>query len=127
MIYYKKYRDRINTIGNDIRIDKNTNIPVQCNKISCHDCLRFVCDRCSDAALLKWACTEYVEPPVDWAKVEVDTPVLVSNSSKDWYKRYFARYENGKIYAWNNGLTSWSAISENYVSDWALAKLAEKE
>lgn len=29
---------------------------------------------------------------VDWSKVAVDTPVLVSNDNKEWIKRYFARY-----------------------------------
>ena len=36
---------------------------------------------------------------VDWSKVQVDTKILVSGDGKDWYRRYFAKYENGFIYA----------------------------
>ena len=41
-----------------------------------------------------------------------------------WQKRHFAKYENGIIYAWNNGETSWT--TEGMV-DWKYAKLAEDE
>ena len=37
-------------------------------------------------------------------------------------KRYFAKYENNKVYAWDNGATSWSAKS---ITDWQYAKLIE--
>ena len=49
---------------------------------------------------------------VDWSKVPVDTPVLISNDKKIWFKRYFARYEDGKVYCWLNGKTSWTAECE---------------
>ena len=62
---------------------------------------------------------------VDWSKVEVDTPILVGNDNKTWFKRYFARYEDGKVYAWLNGKTSWSSISEFSFGNWKYAKLAE--
>ena len=43
----------------------------------------------------EWANSEYVEPPVDWSKVEVDTPILVRDSeANEWRKRYFAKYDN---------------------------------
>ena len=62
---------------------------------------------------------------VDWSKVAVDTPILVGNDNKTWFKRYFARYEDGKVYAWLNGKTSWSSISEFSFGNWKYAKLAE--
>ena len=75
----------------------------------------------------EWANSEYVEPPVDWSKVAVDTPILVRDSEKNvWKKRYFAKYENGMVCAWGCGATSWSADSDN-VCDWKMAKLAESE
>ena len=47
---------------------------------------------------------EYEEPETDWSKVEVDTPILVRDvENENWYRRYFAKYENGKVYAWING------------------------
>ena len=75
----------------------------------------------------EWANSEYVEPPVDWSKVAVDTPILVRDSEKNvWKKRYFAKYENGMVCTWGYGATSWSADSDN-VCDWKMAKLAESE
>ena len=73
----------------------------------------------------KWANSEYVEPPIDWSKVAVDTPILVNDSNDHgWVKRYFAKYENGSVFAWNGGKTSWS--SEGHATAWGLAKLPER-
>lgn len=62
---------------------------------------------------------------VDWSKVPIDTPVLISNDKKIWFKRYFARYEDGKVYCWLNGKTSWTAECEFSTGHWDYAKLAE--
>jgi len=96
-----------------------------------------MCDKClfnnhsfscpNDA--LDWLFSEYKEEPeVDWSKVKVDTPILVTSSEDAIYlKRYFAKYENGKVYAWKYGATSWAANNEYAVSSWKYAKLAENE
>lgn len=65
------------------------------------------------------------ERGVDWSKVPVDTKILVSFNGKDWYKRYFAKYEEGFVYAFENGATSWSADVEPF--SWTHIKLAEEE
>ena len=62
---------------------------------------------------------------IDWSKVPVDTPILVSNDNKGWIKRYFARYEDGNVYCWLNGKTSWTAICELSIGHWDYAKLVE--
>ena len=62
---------------------------------------------------------------IDWSKVPVDTPILVSNDNKGWIKRYFARYEDGNVYCWLNGKTSWTAICELSIGHWDYAKLAD--
>ena len=62
---------------------------------------------------------------VDWRNVKVDTPVLVSNDNKEWIKRYFARYEDGNVYCWLSGKTSWTAICEFSIGHWEYTKLAE--
>ena len=62
---------------------------------------------------------------VDWSKVAVDTPVLVSNDNKEWVKRYFARYEDGNVYCWLSGKASWTAICELSIGHWNYTKLAE--
>lgn len=78
--------------------------------------------------ILKWLLSEYKEPEIDWSKVEVDTPILVRNTEKEeWQKRHFARFKNGKVYAWKYGATSWTANNEYAVSFWKYAKLAESE
>lgn len=67
------------------------------------------------------------EPEVDWSEVEVDTPILVRNEPYEaWNRRYFAKYEDGIVYAWCNGATSWSLIDKDML-DWEYAKLAEVE
>lgn len=51
---------------------------------------------------------------VDWSTVKVDTKILVRNINGDtWKKRYFARYENETVYAFDSGKTSWSASTDN--------------
>lgn len=63
---------------------------------------------------------------VDWSKVEVDTPIFVRMSNEEvWKCRYFAMYENGEVYAWQLGRTSWSNVIKNSPIAWKYAKLAE--
>lgn len=113
--------------GSKIAVDKATLEPIACGKSECKDCLFNVSDVMScGGKRIKWANSEYVEPPVDWSKVAVDTPILVNDSTDHgWVKRYFAKYENGSVFAWNGGKTSWS--SEESTTAWRLAKLPEKE
>ena len=125
MTNYEKYKGLIDEINGGIAVDIRTNKPVKCAFLSCENCLFH--NKCRNAELLRWANSEYIEPPVDWTKVEVDTKILVSNKGTHWFHRYFAKYENGKVYAWSGGATAWSAGSNDDVSFWDLAKLAEKE
>lgn len=62
---------------------------------------------------------------VDWSKVEVDTKILVSNSGDVWYKKYFAKYENGKVCTFIGGATSFS--SGGYFISWKYAKLYKED
>ena len=65
------------------------------------------------------------EPETDWSKVEVDTPILVRQGKNGrWLERHFAKYENGEVYAWVDGQTSWTGADE---IKWKYAKLAEGE
>lgn len=62
---------------------------------------------------------------VDWESVEVDTPIFVKmKDDKVWKCRYFSKYENGKVYAWVDGKTSWSNRVCDEPSCWEIAKLA---
>ena len=63
---------------------------------------------------------------IDWSKVAVDTPILVRDyETSKWEKRYFAFFENGKVHAWNGGVTSWTSERHNNTMSWEYAKLAE--
>lgn len=69
-----------------------------------------------------WLDEEYSKPEVDWSKVAVDTPILVrEDENQAWKRRYFMRFENGLVYTWINGRTSWST---RFVEAWNYAKLA---
>lgn len=64
---------------------------------------------------------------VDWSKVEVDTPIFVRNRIEDMWKcRYFAKYEDGKVYTWCGGRTSWSNVIAYKPVNWEYAELAFK-
>lgn len=68
------------------------------------------------------------EPYIDWREVPVDTKIYVKNNlNTKWIMRYFAKYEDGKVYAWDCGRTSWSAEYEGDVVSWRYAKVAEEE
>ena len=108
---------------------KNGN-PAICKEIKCEECDFYESDSCKGSTynFREWLNSEYVEPPIDWSKVAVDTPILVRDSEKEsWRKRYFAKYENGKVYTWLGGATSWSAERSSNVTVWKMAKLAESE
>ena len=90
-------------------------------------CYGIGCRSCGMLTAL-WLDEEYEEAEVDWSKVEVDTPILVRNTdNEEWNKRYFARYENGALYAWGDGCASWTAYDNDDVYAWKYAKLAEQE
>ena len=75
----------------------------------------------------EWLFSEYEEPEIDWRKIKVDTPILVRDSEDElWNRRYFAGFENGSVYAWDNGTTSWSSRELRKVFG-EYAKLAESE
>lgn len=52
-----------------------------------------------------------IDDETDWSEVEVDTKVLVRDKSDDeWVKRYFAKYEDGEVYVFKDGRTSWNDV-----------------
>lgn len=62
----------------------------------------------------------------DWSKVATDTPVYVKLNRNDaWDKYHFAKYENGKVYCWSLGTTSWSTKSAEAYIPVADARLVE--
>ena len=127
----EKYAEQILDIavtGNSIAVDKKGNF-YRCSELDCEDCIfsRVELDEsyCGEKTK-KWSEQEYVEPPVDWSKVPVDTKVYVRNhDSESWVPRHFARFEDGKIFTWVSGTTSFSNEGCGNTVWWNQGKLAE--
>ena len=122
---YEKYADDIRDYKRNSNFCGDFIIPYILKSGS--SCGHVTCDICRMLQML-WLLEDYEEPEVDWSKVEVDTPILVrADEAKPWVRRYFAKYEDGIVYVWNLGRTSWSATNDKDVSAWPYAKLAESE
>lgn len=123
----EKYAEQIiNMAVNDIKItvDKEGRLS-DCFAINCKDCAWSSCNQCRKK-FREWLEQEYVEPVVDWSKVPVDTKILVRDSEdEEWKKRHFAKFEDGKIFAWTSGVTSFSSESSDSITWWMKVKLAE--
>lgn len=103
--------------------------PMLCRDINCKDCDFYVITACKGNTYYfrEWLNSEYVEPPIDWSKVAVDTPILVRDyENREWTRRHFAKIKNGTVFAWRGGATSWSEDDEETIP-WKYAKLAESE
>lgn len=127
MLNIEKYRDELIKMG----IIDTKKIAIRYGKLSlcCFGCCG--CDiskeDCGKQAE-DWLFSKYEEPEIDWSKVKVDTPILVrNNEDKEWVNRYFAKFADGKVYAWVSGATSWTVDDEYDVTFWKYAKLAESE
>ena len=136
MTNYEKYKDKIDAIfdaNTYIAIDKNTNKITHCHTQRCSDCLfseRYNQGIFCNVTVAKWLLSKYVEPEVDWSKVPVDTPVLISLDNKNWVRRYFAgvNEEDGNPRVFINGATRWSNEGDITVDTYfRYIKLAEVE
>lgn len=128
MLNIEKYKDELIKMGviNGDELVIVEGKPAICRATDCSGCEHEGCDYVPKAT--EWLFSEYKEPEVDWSKVKVDTPILVKDILKlEWIKRYFAKYENGRVYVWKEGKTSWSAVNGHDVNSWKYAKLAERE
>lgn len=128
----EKYAEQILDIalaGGSVAVDKKGNI-CRCTDIGCNNCIFAETEtddkRSCEKRIKEWSEQEYVESPVDWSKVPVDTKVYVRDSDSDpWKPRYFAKFEGGEIFTWTNGATSFSRDSVCDFSWWNQGKLAE--
>lgn len=50
---------------------------------------------------------------VEWEKVPVDTPVIAETGLVK-AKLHFAKYENGRVYCFRGGKTSWTSLDDSY-------------
>ena len=121
---YEKYVDKIKEYGGNnfcsmfIEPHILKSIGLSCDNLTCGACR---------VLQLIWLTEggDPKEPKVDWSGVEVDTPILVRQGKNgEWLERHFAKYENGDVYAWVDGQTSWTGADK---IKWKYAKLAENE
>ena len=128
MLNIEYYKDELKEIIiRNIGINAITGKPKMCDDLFCLDCVFNDRDACSPKKVEQWLQSEHVEQ-VDWSKVKVDTPILVKRSKEaEWERRYFAKFVDGKVYAWMGGATSWTADSEYRMNFWEYAKLAQIE
>ena len=111
---YENQKERIDAIlnsNNSIAIDIDTNEITTCRSLACSRCL--FCGDYNECYknTIKWLLAEYKEPKVDWSKVPIDTPVLISVDGKNgnWFNRYFAGVnEKGQPTVFSYGATQWS-------------------
>ena len=118
---YEKYADKIKEYNGD-SICTDFIEPYILKSINAK-CINTGCLKCQLYRMI-WLMEEYKEPETDWSKVEVDTPILVRDyESQEWETRHFAKYEDGYIYSWVGGCTSWT--SKGKMVEWRYAKLAD--
>lgn len=118
MINYEKYKKEIDLMlqrKKDIAFNKNTKKIFTCEDLDCEDCLfshRYNERYCCSTNIIEWLVSEYKEPveaEIDWNKIPVDTPVLISVDNKNWFNRYFAGVnEKGQPTVFCYGATQWS-------------------
>ena len=122
---YEKYADEIREYDGD-SICTDFIEPYILKSINAK-CINTSCPKCHLYRTI-WLMEDYKEPEepeVDWNNVKVDTPILVRDyEGQEWARKYFAKYENKTIYAWDSGRTSWTGDG---VTEWKYAKLAESE
>ena len=126
----EKYNDELMKIlihGGELGVQKETGKPFICGAMICGSCKFFGGSKICSEERKKWLNEEYVEPKVDWSKVPVDAPILVSNNEVNWYRGYFAGFDGNFVSTWKGGTTSWSVQFDDYVSRWKYAKLAESK
>lgn len=128
--YYKGQIEKITRMGRMVAVEEKTGKVTSCNQITCLQCKFYSCgvENCDESALA-WADAEHVdgiEPEVDWSKVIVDTKIWVRDTEYNkWKPKYFAKYEDGVVYAWAGGATSFSAEHEDRIP-WNYVKLASE-
>lgn len=87
------------------------------------------CEEC-DKRVREWFDQPYEEPviEIDWARVPVDTPVLITHPHYTGEHRHFKKFNNEAIYTFNNGKTSWTvSTAGNTRWDIGEVKLAREE
>ena len=113
-------------------VDKRTGEVRTCSGLECVDCLFRSADSDGSCRVekMKWLDRPAFDPEkdIDWAKVPVDTPVIVWNTGEE-YRRYFCEIKRAGSCIFRTfaiGKTSWTA-EEADRADWEHCKLCRQE
>lgn len=130
--YYNKKKEMLNSL--DLCNGEHL-----CTAVRCFECPLSIsknnenlscCDlECYKPEVALKIVMEY-EPKIDWTKIPIDTKIFVKCDSDDteWIPCHFAKFENGRVYAWNNGQTSFTisrTFSKEQCYSYMYAKLAK--
>ena len=122
MLNFEKYYDRLS---------ENNRTSITCKAFYLmhperDNCIGVGCEACREA-VKKWLLEEY-KPQIDWSKVPVDTPVIVSNGGGFFKNRHFAGFnaKNDRCFAtFAEGRTSFTA--NGALEHWLKCELARPE
>lgn len=113
-------------------VDSNGNLAV-CSSIRCQDC-KFYNETNGNTIncvgdFKKWLEAEYKEQKIDprLYNAPVDTKILVSNNGISWVKVHFCKIENGKVFVFSDGRTSFTCDGEDDINVWIYGKLWEED
>ena len=114
--YYEKEILHIAVTGCAVAVNKDTYVPMTCSKDMCEHCINHKengrCDK-EKTAILTWMKEEYIDPAerIDWAKIAIDTPILVRNKEDElWQRGHFAGLSNEDgVFVFPDGKTSFTA------------------
>ena len=115
---YEKYKDLvISCIAKDSICDLAHEAygHNSCEKRDCKECWEFTAE---------WINREYTE--IDWAKVAVDTPVVIKDEKGIMF-RHFAKYYRGHVFVYAKGQTSWTNDGETDAWEPEYVKLGRDE
>lgn len=102
----EKYAEQILDIacdGDYVAVRKKDMKPDWCKNIECDECYFYNYNvDCYDTRK-EWCESEYKEPPIDWSKVPVDTPILVRD--KKMMNGYIDILRNLKTALFMHGMT----------------------
>ena len=128
MLNAEKFKKEILSINDVFGVYKGK--PVCCHDLLCKNCkFHDIKSIACGFNRINWMLSEYeplkIEPEV--YNLKVDAEIEVSDTGRGWRRRYFKCIREGVVVAWCNGRTSFSASSDDDVTEWEYARIPRKE